>query len=125
LSAVCIGRVAETHASVDERARRVAENEALFREVNERIRDLNDVFGALTGDFTVVCECGDGSCVEQLRIEPREYERVRGDPAQFIVVRGHEILDLEDVLQTGPGYAVVRKKAGAPERLAEEAEPRS
>lgn len=105
--------------------RRVGENEALFREVNERIRGLNDAFGAVTGDFTVVCECGDGTCVEQLQIEPGEYERVRGDAACFVIVPGHEIPDVEDVVERRAGYYVVRKKPGTPERVAEATDPRS
>src|SRR5689334_21077982 len=52
--------------SVDERARRIGENEALFRYVNERIEGLNEAFGAITETMSVVCECGDLSCAEQI-----------------------------------------------------------
>jgi hypothetical protein len=36
--------------------RRVGENEALFREVNERMRELNDA-SPLALDTTWTCEC--------------------------------------------------------------------
>ena len=74
----------------DERARRVGQNEALYRQVNEHIEDLNDAFGAVTGDFAIVCECGELSCVEQISVRHDLYERTRADPTRFIVKPGHE-----------------------------------
>jgi hypothetical protein len=38
---------------------RAARNLALFREVNERIREFNESVETLTSTFTVSCECAD------------------------------------------------------------------
>ena len=42
---------------IDERERRLGLNEALFREVNERLRGLNEAFGEVTNRMELVCEC--------------------------------------------------------------------
>ena len=59
----------------DERARRVGLNEALFRRVNEEIESLNDAFGGQS-TLSVICECGDGQCMERIEISLVDYERV-------------------------------------------------
>jgi hypothetical protein len=99
---------------VDERERKIGENEALYRTVNERIESLNQVFGTLTNNMTVVCECGDGACAEQIEIELPDYERIRSDRTLFIIVPGHEIADVEDVVEEREAYHVVQKRAGDP-----------
>jgi hypothetical protein len=110
---------------VDERARRIGVNEAMFREINERIESLNEAFGPITGTMSVVCECGGAMCIEQIQVEPGDYERIRGDATLFIIVPGHEVPDVETVVERVNGYHVVRKNPGEPERVAEETDPRS
>lgn len=110
---------------MDERARRIGQNEALFREINERIEDMNAAFGALTETMSVVCECGDASCTQQIEIDLALYERVRTDPTHFLVVPGHEIVDVEEVVERHPAFFVVRKVAGEAAQLARETDPRS
>jgi hypothetical protein len=107
---------------VDERAERIGRNEALFRRVNEQIETLNETFGSLAGTMTWICECGDRGCIEQIALSPEEYERVRADPAQFAIVPGHELPDVERVVESSDRYAVVRKREGGPEELARDLE---
>ncbi len=110
----------------DERARRVGANEALYRQVNERIQELNETFATLTDDdFTIVCECGDLHCAEQIRVPRATYERIRANPVHFVVRPGHDARDVEHVIETHDEYAVVQKDPGAPARLAEQTDPRS
>lgn len=110
---------------MSERARRIGENEALYRAVNERIEDLNRTFGTLTESMTVVCECGDAGCAEQIEIDVETYERVRRDPTLFVVVPGHETDDVEDVVERRETCEIVCKHEGTPARVAEETDPRS
>ena len=107
-----------------ERARRVGENEALFRTVNEQVRDLNQTF-LVEGTLRIVCECGEQSCIEQIELAPDEYEAVRGDSALFAVKPGHEEKDVDTVVERNDGYWVVRKAPGAPQRIARETDPRN
>ena len=97
----------------------------MFREVNERLEDINKGFSPFTGTMSIVCECGDATCIEQITIAPRDYEEIRADPAQFVIVRGHEAPDVEHVVDDGRPYVVVRKRAGSPARLAVETDPRT
>jgi hypothetical protein len=110
---------------VDERARRIGQNEALFREINERIEDMNAAFGAITETMNVVCECGDSSCTLQIEIALPLYERVRTEPTHFIVVPGHEIPDVEEIVEEHAAFFVIRKLPGGPAELARETDPRS
>jgi hypothetical protein len=108
----------------EERARRVGMNEALFREVNERIENLAEEFGVAAGSITVVCECGDGTCTERLEVEKAVYERVRSDAHRFLVAPDHELPDVETVVERLGSCVVVSKDRGMPEHVAEETDPR-
>jgi hypothetical protein len=105
---------------MDTRAARVGKNEAVFREVNERI---NDVTREETAEY--LCECGNATCTETIQMTVADYERVRADPTHFAVLPGHEIPDVEDVVARNEGFLVVRKKAGEAAALATELDPRS
>ena len=58
-----IFRPAKEVFTVDERTRRIGLNEAVFREVNERIEGLAAEFKVGEG-LDLICECGDASCVK-------------------------------------------------------------
>lgn len=109
---------------MDERARRIGLNEAVFRQVNERIEDLADSFGLTNEKLDLICECGNASCASQIEMDREDYEALRSDPATFAVVRGHEILDVEEIVKRHPTYDVVRKCAGEAEKVAEATDPR-
>jgi hypothetical protein len=108
----------------DERARRVGLNEALFRQVNEQIESLEESFGK-PDTMPVICECGDGQCMERIEMPLADYERVRADPRLFVIVPGHEIPDLESVVERTNSWELVRKDRGTPSAVAEETDPRS
>ena len=110
---------------MDERERRIGLNEALFREVNERIEDLNRAFGEVTERMSIVCECGSSQCHERIDVPIPEYERVRADPTTFMVLPGHEIPDVEVVVDRTDAYFVVRKEGEEVEQLEAETDPRS
>ena len=109
----------------DERARRVGLNEAIFRQVNEQIRSLNQEFGTEDSTMTVVCECGNGDCAERLELGVSAYERIRDNSRLYVIVKGHEIPDVERVVEQAEGYDVVQKREGEPSDIARELDPRS
>jgi hypothetical protein len=110
---------------MDERKRRIGQNEILYRAVNEKIEGVNAAFGTLVPWMTVVCECGDGACTEQIELDVSTYERVRAEPTLFVVRPGHEFADVEDIVEQAEGYDIVRKRAGGPQELAEQHDPRA
>ena len=103
------------------RAERIGKNEALFREVNERIRELT----VQQGDAEFLCECGDDACTRPITMTLDEYEEVRSRPDHFAIVPGHEIDDVERVISQNERYAVVEKFPGVPTDLAVETDPRA
>jgi hypothetical protein len=113
-----------------ERRDRLARNEVVFREVNERIEKLTregewlDASAREGESLGVLCECGNADCSTPLTLALSEYERVRSDPRHFLVAPGHVIPDIEEVVATGSGYDVVRKLAGEGV-LARKTDPRS
>ena len=98
---------------MDERARRIAANESRFREINERLR--GDLRALPSGDDEVefVCECGLLECAQPVRLTFAEYESVRSGPLDFVVVPGHELGDVEDVVDSTDRWARVRKHPDA------------
>lgn len=108
----------------EERERRIGLNEAVFRQVNERLRSLNKSFSTLTDNMTLICECGDAACADKIEMTPSEYEQLRADSALFVVRTGHEKPEVEQVVRSGRGYDIVRKDSGLPTRVAEATDPR-
>jgi len=108
---------------VDERARRIAENESLFREVNERMQELDARFSSW-GTFEIVCECGEDTCFERISIERGEYEAIRAVASQFAVVPGHQAEDVERVVEQHETHYLIEKLSDGA-RLAEATDPRS
>lgn len=111
---------------MDQRARdQLAKNEALFREVNERVKEIERSHNMPTADrWDFLCECGNATCMERVPLTVAQYERVRSDPAQFDVVPGHEVPDVEVVVRATDEYAVIRKTRGE-ERIAPRDRPES
>lgn len=106
---------------MDIRARRGAENESIFRRINERVEELSR--GEAT--LSLVCECADVACIERIAgVSVLEYEAVRGHGERFFVVRGHERPLLESIVEERGSYLIVDKRGEAGE-IAEENDPRS
>ena len=105
---------------MDERARRIGENEALYRSINEKIEGLNETFGLVTETMAVICECGRLECSEQIELDIPTYEHVRADPTHFVLLPGHEEPDVETVVEDHGTFRVVRKDPGGPAELARE-----
>ena len=109
---------------MSERERRIGINEALFRAVNEQIEQLNKHLHG-PEDMQVVCECADAQCVERLTVSMHDYERVRKDPRRFLIVPGHDVPDVETVIEEHDAFHIVEKIREEPERIAELTDPRS
>ena len=69
------------------------------------------------------CECARLECNSAIELSLSEYERVRGNPRRFVILPGHELSDVDVVVERRPGYVVVEKhgRAGA---VAESEDPR-
>ena len=108
----------------DAREQRIARNEILFREINERLKEMQETFNVESDRSDFVCECGDVECTERIEMTLAEYEHVRSDSATFAVVPGHQVDDVEVVVETHDAYLVVRKHSGDAAEMAREGDPR-
>jgi ribulose 1,5-bisphosphate synthetase/thiazole synthase len=95
---------------------RIAQNDATFRNANERI-------GAAAGAYDVkmpipfICECADPTCMEIVRLDLDQYEEVRANSRHFLNIPGHETVaqGAAVVVSERDGYVIVEKTGHAGE----------
>ena len=108
----------------DVQRHRAAKNEALFRDVNERVKEIDEAHHVATDErWEFLCECALADCLERISLDKEEYETVRSNPVRFVVAPGHEMPDIEHVVRSGEGYVVVEKDADR--NVARATDPRS
>jgi len=100
---------------VDARDERTAANEALLREVNDRIQDVGERLSVLPDDerLDFRCECGRSGCLTMISMSVREYRHVRSDNDRFAVAPGHEDDEIERVVERADRYVIVDKRPQA------------
>jgi hypothetical protein len=99
----------------DMSAERVGQNQALFRDVNERLKDLNKRLERLEPIGSFLCECGDVHCTEQVEMTAAEYAELRDHPLRFAVAPGHVFAEYEGIVFANDRYTVVEKYGAAAE----------
>jgi hypothetical protein len=88
------------------RPERIAQTERFFRAVNEGIA-RNDGHGTTL----FLCECGNPICAESLALTADTLRGLHADNGLFVVLPGHEISDLEAVVDRTDAYLVIRRNA--------------
>lgn len=93
---------------------RLARNQSLFREVNERIEylaEVNERIGYVAEGATseFVCECSNLECIETIELNRKAYERVRSNPTWFVIKSDHDIFQIARIISRDDGHAVVEK----------------
>ncbi len=105
---------------------RIVKNEALFRDVNERMRMIDRGRGVPPDEhdrWAFICECASVDCADRIELTLEEYEHARARGDRFILVPGHERPDGERVVRRNERFAVVEKHPGGRE-IAEATDPR-
>lgn len=95
-------------------AQRAAAAEVNGRQVNEAIERGTKA----AGTAVFVCECGNLGCNSTIELTIPAYEAVRSGFNRFLVIPGHELEDIEDVIERHEGYLVVAKRDGQAAALA-------
>ena len=106
----------------------MAGNEALFREVNERVAEVATHFievEAKGEEVEFTCECGRADCAEPIALTLVEYEAIRAESTHFCVVPEHEQPEIETVIRRTPTYFVVEKRDEDAQEIARETDPRA
>jgi len=96
---------------VDARDERCAKNEALLREVNDRIEEVGEQLTVVPdgGQLDFRCECGRPDCEAFISLTISEYEHLRSDNDRFAVTPGHENDRIERVVERSERYLIVDK----------------
>ena len=93
---------------------RRALNEALFRDVNERIAASTQRVDENRTEF--VCECADPNCTDRVPATLAEYESVRKQSTTFLLAPGHAEPEIEYVVADRGRFHVVEKVQAAVRR---------
>jgi hypothetical protein len=80
----------KTRAASDLGSRQESRNQVLFREVNERVREVVALLLTAGEEVEFLCECGDEACIETIRLDLEEYAAVRASTHRFVMAPGHE-----------------------------------
>lgn len=113
--------------------RRLAENEVVFRQLNEQVlkgvKETNRmavedgqpeyVISDSPADSPLYfyCECSDENCTKRVKINLYDYNKIHKQRDHFIVARGHEVLAVERLVREEPEYSVVEKFITPPEKV--------
>ncbi len=95
--------------------RRLAANEDVFRQVNEGI-DRGQWPGDPDSPIAFRCECARLGCNILLGLPTSEYRRIRANPRRFFLAPGHELPEIERVVERHGGHLVVEKTGEAGDR---------
>jgi hypothetical protein len=108
--------------------RHKADNEAIFRELNERLHKGVDEANAVAAeegqkplDFDAnatlhfFCECADENCQERIPVSLNDYTEIHNDKRRFTIAPGHQVPKIEEVTAKEPGYWIVTKHEEPPE----------
>jgi hypothetical protein len=101
---------------MDVREKRLGLNEAVFREVNDRITGLAKLFKwGEPEHLDLLCECRNATCIQRIEMPQAEYKAVRAVDTQFALYPGHADPEIERVISSHKGYEVVAKQGDAAE----------
>src|SRR5262249_32105426 len=116
-------------AAVSREAQR-AKNEALFRNLNERLKELDDrlvttSIGAPARDPEVFfCACGHLDSMASVPMTRARDAAVRPHSELFVVLPEHVLSDIERVVEEYERFVVVEKLPGVPAAVARATDPR-
>jgi len=91
------------------REERVVQTEEFFRDVNDVIARTRGSNGSNGSGF--LCECANPFCNVTFEMSGDDLQTLHSTPGYYVILAGHDIPDLEDVVQNQNGYAIVRKRA--------------
>ena len=101
------------------REERVARNEKGRRDVNLELEQISEeeLHAGKATAIEVLCECGRDRCSERITLSIAKYDAVHSERDRFVLAPGHEMLDIERVVEQNHGYLVVDKCGEAGEAV--------
>lgn len=113
------------------RKQRQVENEAVFREANERVqhelKELTqtavdhghaDILEKGDLDLHFMCECSNEECKERIMLSYNTYTSLHRNRRHFLIKPGHDTPAIEKIVAKTPEYSIVEKLKGVTENPA-------
>lgn len=110
--------------------RRLVENEMFFKQPNQAVvqglsdleqlaetTDQQDLLPDTTQSIQFYCECSDETCRKRIAMTPRQYTDLHKNHNQFIVLPGHDVPQIERIVQSAKDYVVVEKIMDPPQSV--------
>jgi hypothetical protein len=96
--------------TVSEEQRSADMPQRLFRDVNERIRHLNELFSSSV-KISWFCECANGECFETVDLLLADYDDVQRHADRFLVApnAAHVSVEIENVIERQHSHWVVQQ----------------
>jgi hypothetical protein len=99
---------------------------AIAAELNgRRVNEAIERGDGHAGEAVFVCECGHLGCAATIGLSIDAYEAVRTDFDRFLLLPGHEIAEVDQVVEHHADYLVVVKREEEAKALARETDVRS
>ena len=102
-----------------EREVRAAQNQMMFRSVNDRIKELAVESSGSGQESEFACECADAACIEKIPLSALQFLAIESEENQFMVLRGHEMAEVEDVIAERDDFLIVSKRGAGAEFVKE------
>jgi ANTAR domain len=92
-------------------AKRIARNNRIFREANEKIRERSIELQDPVERIPFLCECPREDCATVVPLTAAEYEAIRHERTHFFTIPGHEEADrpVGEIGSRRDGYVLVQK----------------
>jgi hypothetical protein len=80
----------------------------MFRAANERMAAWEEHHADEKPEL-YFCECADEDCRKKLLLRSEDYESIRSDSRRFLVAVGHDVPDLETVIEEHGDWVMIEK----------------
>jgi hypothetical protein len=108
--------------------RRMAENEVVFRNANRAIQEGFDKLATMSDEdgaepvhvnptmkLQFLCECSDENCTDRIQISLNDYNDIHTSAKRFIIIDGHDVQQIERIVERRDAYTIVEKYDVPPE----------
>jgi hypothetical protein len=94
--------------------RRLKENEVIFQQANKGVAEF--ITEETAGDpfIKFYCECSNIDCRDRIPLRASEYHKLHKDQRHFIALAGHEMPQIEAIVERHSVFNVVRKFGDIP-----------
>ena len=81
-----------------------------MRDTNEGFVSASLELDPSAASISILCECGRSDCSTQLDVSQDVYRRIRRRLNQFVVAAGHEVVEVDRVVQRLGGLTIIESR---------------